>query len=132
MGGPGVSDIVTESLKHYGVKGMKWGVRRDRSGGSSSSSSTQKAEISTKDLQELVNRMRLEQEFARLSASAPKKQGPVESFIKGLVADVAKTQITRLATTAAAIQVEKSLAGTGAVTRKELATRLAPGKKGKK
>ena len=91
------SDVV---LKHYGVKGMKWGVRKDRdrnpvevsssqtpgkyvrtSGGQNQTASedavrarkaAQKAKASTtdalsnKELQSLVQRMNLEQQYASL------------------------------------------------------------------
>ena len=89
---------VDEFLAHYGVKGMKWGVRRNRSavevsvkatpgrrvkarGGENQSAhedairaatykrvatkSTTDA-LSTKQLQEVVNRMNLEQQYNRL------------------------------------------------------------------
>lgn len=91
--------MVGDILEHYGVKGMRWGVRRDRTptavetvqtpgkrvkatGGKNQSASEdainaavarQKARASTpdalsnKELQALVNRMNLEQQYARLN-----------------------------------------------------------------
>jgi 2'-5' RNA ligase len=72
-------------LKHYGVKGMKWGVRRSESESSASSdpdapdvaavkSTKEKIEknagktdsISNKELQNLVNRMNLEQQYSKI------------------------------------------------------------------
>jgi hypothetical protein len=35
----------SNELYHYGVKGMKWGVRRDRDGGSSSASARRKKNV---------------------------------------------------------------------------------------
>jgi len=102
-----------EGLKHHGIKGMKWGVRRPlgptgrvevttittpgkkvkAEGGSGQpahedavrvATSKQKAKmsttdsLSTKELQELVNRMNLEQQYSRLTSDPSKstaKQG---------------------------------------------------------
>jgi hypothetical protein len=104
-------------LAHYGVKGMKWGVRRDKSTSSgpapvvvtqkpgqrvkTSGGERQNAHedaitaatrkqiakksstdaLSDKELQALINRMNLEQNYARLTAS-PSKQF-VTKFILG-------------------------------------------------
>lgn len=77
-------------LSHYGIKGMKWGVRKDESppvvapskpGFEKSATPDAKrvnkahqtaqekgtAALTTRDLQELVNRMNLEQQYSRLS-----------------------------------------------------------------
>lgn len=97
-----MAEQVETWLSHYGIKGQKWGVRRDRSGtvevsttatpgkkvaakgGQNSSPSSdairvaaakQKAKtsttdsLSTKELQELVNRLNLEQQYSRLTQS---------------------------------------------------------------
>lgn len=77
-------------LAHYGVKGMKWGVRKSRSAPRGPASedharaSAAKAKakshggthaLSNKELQDIVNRMNLEQQYSRLN---PKKN-PVKS-----------------------------------------------------
>lgn len=81
-------------LAHYGVKGMKWGRRKDRSGsgGSASRKSKRKAaaeaeilsqkklkKMSNKQLRERINRIQMEQQYAKLTTapdSKPKiKQG---------------------------------------------------------
>jgi hypothetical protein len=111
-----------KDLVQYGVRGMKWGVRKKRSrvtgpepvtiktapgqrvkaeGGRGRSPSDdakraaalkQKARASTLDslsnseIQTLVARMNLEQQYARLD---PPKQNPVKGFLKG----IAKTEV---------------------------------------
>lgn len=102
----------TGELKHYGVKGMKWGKRKHETrdvtvserpgrkvkakGGTGQSASDdakriatvkQKAKASTtdalsnKELQDLVTRMNLEQQYARLN---PKKQSKGKAFVQKL------------------------------------------------
>lgn len=85
-------------LEHFGVKGMRWGVRRD---GSASAGKSKKNEgetsddsrtatelatkvkaggtkaLSNKELRTLVERMNLEQNYARISTPAAKKQNPI-------------------------------------------------------
>ena len=76
-------------LYHYGVKGMKWGVRKDRSKSSGGSrrkeswsddareASTIKKkkvkQMSNSELKKLNERTRLEQEYSRLNPSAIQK-----------------------------------------------------------
>ena len=84
MGGP---DTAGGSLKHYGVKGMKWGVHRDTpSGGSSTSRAPRASEdsraatsalnkaatrgtqsLSNKELQAAIQRMNLENQYHNLT-----------------------------------------------------------------
>lgn len=95
-------------LEHFGVKGMKWGVRRKRGSDghvdsgthTSTSADAEKAlryrqvakktgthALSNQELQHLVNRMNLEQNYARLtsdakaSAKVKKGQGVVRELL---------------------------------------------------
>lgn len=90
--------VMDDMLKHYGVKGMHWGVRKDDSGGGSTNStktapSPRKSEdakavekafgkidrggtnaLSNQELQHLVNRLNLEQQYSRLTTSPTQQQ----------------------------------------------------------
>lgn len=48
---------MTQELQHHGVKGMKWGVRKDRKSIKN---------MTNKELQDANNRMRLENEYKKL------------------------------------------------------------------
>ena len=57
-------------LMHYGVKGMKWGVRKSRIKGAKKWSSSKKAKIdgmSDDQLRRINNRLRLEKEYRQLT-----------------------------------------------------------------
>lgn len=77
------------SLQHHGIKGMRWGVRKDRSGSSGGSrrrsrqsedhitvSNLRKkklSEMSNAEIQKVNNRTQLEQNYRRLHPSSVKK-----------------------------------------------------------
>lgn len=99
------TDLVESYLAHYGVKGMKWGVRRSRKQLDAASEDATKAAaakavikknkgktdpLSNKDLKALVERMNLEQNYSRLAAQS-KKKSVGRKFAEKLVKDK-KTQ----------------------------------------
>jgi hypothetical protein len=73
-------------LAHFGVKGMKWGVRRSSSSSVPASDDSARASsikkkvkaggtksLSNKEMQDLITRMNLEQQFTRLNPSKTTK-----------------------------------------------------------
>ena len=117
-----------EFLAHYGVKGMRWGVRKKRSssdqdvrveikkgtkvkvsGGKNQPPSEDvirtsvtrqrikksgKQAVNSKELQELVNRMNLESNYAKLSKKEREaNKGAVRKFIESQGKDLLMTQI---------------------------------------
>lgn len=81
------ADIGESFLDHHGVKGMKWGQRKRRNeraraksfGNKGKSKQPSLSDISDADLQRIVNRMNMEQNFARLTA--PKKSNHVKEIL---------------------------------------------------
>lgn len=108
-GRPG--DTLETFLAHFGVKGMKWGVHRmPSSGGSASEDASRAREISTKaktggtkalsnkELQDLITRQNLEQQYARLNPSKTKK---AVQLVADILLGVGKQQAIRVLNDAA-------------------------------
>ena len=74
-------DRVDEYLMHYGVLGMKWGKRKARAS-KTDVQAPKKRRMSNKELQARIKRLKLEKEFAQLTASPP-KTSRVEQLVKG-------------------------------------------------
>jgi hypothetical protein len=123
VGGSADSDAarvtsVSDFLAHYGVKGMKWGVRR-KSGAPSSSDAAAKAEVKAKaksggvktlsnqELQAAINRMNLEQNFKRLTVN---EKPAVTRFISSMLLEVGKRQVTEGVQRKVASTVAKKIA----------------------
>lgn len=120
MGRP--DDRVGEFLAHFGVKGMRWGVRRDRGGSGKAPNSDdheravatrKKARsgggtkaLSNKELQDLITRANLESQFKRLH---PSRSEAAVRFAADILLGVGKQQISRIANDYAGKQVGKMM-----------------------
>lgn len=96
-----ISQIVEDSkdIKHHGIKGQKWGVRRTQKqieADSEDVASVKKARekikenkttdvLSNKELQQVVTRLNLEQQYKNLTTSKNKEFIKGENFIKDLI-----------------------------------------------
>lgn len=99
------NENVEDFLKHYGVLGMKWGVRKRKVPVQSSNSRPRRQRIdydepprrrmSNKELNARVKRLRLEQEYAKLTAR-PNTPSRIEQAVKvaGTIAAVSGTALT--------------------------------------
>jgi hypothetical protein len=115
------SDMIGDFIAHFGVKGMKWGVRKDRGGSSSHPVSEDAAKarassavvrkhgtsaLSNAELQHLVNRMQLEQQHGRLSTSDVSLGKKIAGELLSVGGNVAKQQATMYASKYAAKGIE--------------------------
>lgn len=115
-----VIDAGAEFVRHYGVKGQKWGVRRNQTS-KTSSSSKKKAKkkssvndplaktknLTNDELRKVVDRMRLEQQYIELSRSQSTATG------KKVAAKILKTAGNTLVTALIGKGVAKSLSKAG-------------------
>lgn len=94
---------MSNTLVHYGILGMKWGIRRtpaqlSRDRGTSKKSSSEKKnvkEMSDEELRKVVNRLQMERQYSQLSAdNVSKGKEYVQKTIK------AATTIAAVTTTA--------------------------------
>lgn len=83
-----MSEELDDTLEHHGVKGMKWGRRKDRSSPHPDYSSTAHLrgrkvnELSNEQLKKLTTRMNLEQQYSRLN---PTKKAVGKAAIASII-----------------------------------------------
>jgi len=123
MGGPGsaaTGGAVDEFLEHFGVKGMRWGVRRKPGAPASEDVQRVKATqskikrgktdaLSNKELQDLVTRMNLEQQYSRMVSDQQKKKYETNKFIAETLIAIGKNPAVRAGASAAAKKVASVL-----------------------
>ena len=103
---------VDDILEHFGVKGMRWGVRRSRSQLDSSSEDHQRATtakdkakrggtkaLSNKELQDLITRMNLERQYKTIVPPSGGKRFLIggAKMAAEILTGVGKQQATKLA-----------------------------------
>lgn len=91
-------------LSHYGVKGMKWGVRRSAKELARSSPKAKAKAMSDDELKNAINRLRLEKDYVTLSKQLqPGREG--KEFAKNLLKESGKQAIGPLVATGIATAV---------------------------
>lgn len=111
-----------EFIEHYGVKGMKWGVRRSRrqlAREARTRSGTSISDISDQDLKAAVNRMNLEQQYSRLSSGKGNRglTAAGAAFVGGIATNVVRQQIQNQATQRVGQAISRRAAREAAVRR---------------
>ena len=105
-------------LEHFGVKGMRWGVRR-KSGPPSGDAKTadklsQKVKaggtktLTNKQLKQYVERMRLEKQYKELAPESTRRK--VGKFVGDLMLTTGKAEVGKLVANQAGKQIAKILA----------------------
>lgn len=116
--GRGVTSVA-DFLEHHGVKGMKWGKRKNApSADAAAANSIRTAAkkkgvhtVSNKDLQDAIRRMQLQQDFKRLTVN---EKSPVTRWIASTLLEVGKREVQQRAVKKAAGFVVKKAATGGA------------------
>lgn len=117
-------EVVSDTIEHYGVKGMRWGVRRGKTSGPSpgASEDSRRAydarakvgkkgntdKLSNSELRALVDRMNLERQFSTLSSQS-KQKSPAKKFVSDVLVNVGKQQVQQVVSREATKQVAKLL-----------------------
>lgn len=114
-------DGTEEFLKHFGIKGMRWGVKKKPHPVSTDAKGKQKvkdkvkttkiASVSNRDLQMAINRMQLEQNYKRLAVN--EKSG-VARWISSTLMEIGKREVQAAAAKKIAAVVAKKVATGGA------------------
>jgi hypothetical protein len=108
--------VVEEILKHYGIPGMKWGVRRANPSAPSHGDANKARRVvarvrenrttdvlSNRDLRLAIERMGLEQQYQRLRPKS--KSEKAKAWITEQLLGIGKEQASRIARDEAAKQV---------------------------
>jgi hypothetical protein len=112
--------IMRRYLEHYGVKGMKWGVRRKRTDREpASSDATRATELSVRarvsgsralsntELRTAIERMNLERQYEQVRPRT--KSENVRRWVANTLLGIGKDQANQLARNYAAEQVKEAL-----------------------
>lgn len=109
-----LSDKVKDHLAHYGVKGMKWGIRKDRSGrrrsttqalaeerrqsrkSNSLSSNPQNKRMTDSEMSALIRRIQMEQQLSTLTAPQKAPPSRLKNMMKDVAFDVTKGAMTEV------------------------------------
>ena len=83
-----IKEIKKQAMKHYGTKGMKWGVRKKRSASASSKATSKlrkkKAfELSDDQIKKVNGRLNLEKQYKQLNASTTDKGKSLANKVVG-------------------------------------------------
>ena len=82
-------------LEHFGVKGMKWGIRKDRKSGRGKGGEKTGKSLTNTELKKRINRLNMEKQYSDLSKRQPgsiEKGGKIVAGVIGGIGTQALTQ----------------------------------------
>ena len=106
-----------EFFAHHGVKGMKWGKRKNPASGDSAQATSTRTTakkkgvhtVSNNELQAAIRRMQLEQDFKRLSVN---QRSVVTRWVSSALLEIGKREVQqRVAKKVAATVIKKAATG---------------------
>ena len=108
---------VDDVLQHFGVKGMKWGKRKNTASGDSAQATSTRTTakkkgvhtVSNNELQAAIRRMQLEQDFKRLSVN---EKSAVTRWVSSALLEIGKREVQqRVAKKVATTVIKKAATG---------------------
>lgn len=99
---------ITFDLKHYGVKGQKWGVRRGRTVNTSGHGKIDPATLSNPQYAKMVRRMQLDKSYNDIT-TAPKPRTEGKAYAHSLLKSAGTTIVTAALGAAVSFAVQKQL-----------------------
>lgn len=107
-----MTEVGDNKIEHFGIKGMKWGVRRGRdvakTHGTSTSTKSAK-DMSDDELRTRINRINMERNYEKLTAPKSAGKDYVKSLLKQAGNEVAKDFVTSAMRTVAKGPKEKAI-----------------------
>ncbi len=97
-------------LEHYGTKGMKWGIRKDRKSGKGKSSKETAKTLTDTELTKRINRLNMEKQYTDLVKSSPSSVAKGSKIVGGILASAGKQKAQALANEYVAKGVDIGLA----------------------
>jgi len=110
---------VDDVLEHFGVKGMKWGKRKNPASGDSAQATSTRTTakkkgvhtVSNNELQAAIRRMQLEQDFKRLSVN---QKSAVTRWVSSALLEIGKREVQQQLAKKVATTVAKKVVTGGA------------------
>lgn len=102
---------VDDFIKHYGVLGMRWGVRKGQNGSSGEGAHPKAKDLSDAELQKRLKRLQAEDNYERLVAKANEKNNKgakVKKIIESAGTEVAKQFVANAMTNMVRVAIEGS------------------------
>ena len=109
----------TSELEHFGIKGMRWGVRRKSTKPSGDAATVDRLgkklkvggtkALTNKELKQVVDRMNLERQYKNLAPDSPSKKAG--KFVADMLLTAGKAEVSKLVLGQTAKHAAKLLAG---------------------
>ena len=89
-------------LEHFGVKGMKWGIRKDRKSGRGKGGEKTGKSLTNTELKKRINRLNMEKQYSDLSKKEPGSLEKGGKIVAGIIGTAGKNAAQTIANEVAA------------------------------
>lgn len=96
-------------LEHFGVKGMKWGIRKDRKSGRGKGGTKPGKSLTDTELKKRINRLNMEKQYSDLSKRQTSSIEKGSKVVAGVIGSIGQQAITKAVQAEADDQASKLL-----------------------